>query len=147
MNANLIPGTIVKTVKVNRSRTNMEAVNATGRVQSLSNIVVEEMPTSTEEEMEIYFVPFKKTLSPSALEKAVDKVGCKLVDPVALCATNESDSEFADKYPNATQWRDKNGKVCYAAFAQLLLHKKRGVVVRQDEYHWEDEWFFGCVPK
>jgi hypothetical protein len=136
---------IVRKVKVNRTQTPREAINATGRVQYLNDEVVRDMPTGEGEEKEVFLVSFKKTLTPDQLEQEVEKTGFVLADPVTQCALNEQDPSLADSYPNATQWRDKNGKACYALFARW--NGKRAVGVDQVGYAWGGDWFFVCFRK
>src|SRR5690606_25628549 len=132
-------GIITRKVKVNRSRTSQEALNATRREQYTKRGVVKEMPQGEGEEIEIYLIPFQRLLSVDQLEKEVDNTDFKLVDPIALAALNETDPELADKYPNGTQWRDKNGKACYAFFGRGS-NNLRSVSVGRDDIAWDTYW-------
>ncbi|MBP9766085.1 MAG: hypothetical protein KBD12_02575 [Candidatus Pacebacteria bacterium] len=143
-------GTITKKVKVNRNRTNKEAVKVTGRVQYLNDTVVAEMPSGSEEEIEIHFIPFKKQISPDNLDLEVDELGFKFVDPVALCAANEQDPDFANEHPNVTQWRDKKGKSCYLIFV-CCFGDGRAMKIDTTVGSVDDDWYeyllAACVPK
>lgn len=122
---------IVRKLKVDRTRTRQQAIHATGRVDYINDEVVGEMPIGEGEEKEVFLIPSNE---PRTLDQLEQKFGGKrfaLVDPVTLCALNEQDPTLADEYPNATQWRDKNGKVCYALFS--IWHGSRGVSVDQGD--------------
>ncbi len=153
MRENLIPGTIIKIVKVNRSRTNQQVFESITHKSSLDKKIVEEMPSSEEEEMEIHFVPFRKYFySANVLEEAVDKAGYKFVDPIALCAVYEQDqSPDADYYPNFTQWRNENGRVSYVEFVKTWIGSKTLVVAmsiaRTSDLCLPADYFIGCVCK
>ncbi len=136
---------IIRKVKVNRSRSPQQAIDATGCTQYTENTVVKVMPIGEGEEVDLYLIPFKQQLSVDALEQEVDKAGFVLVDPITLCALNEADPALADTIPNATQWRDKNGKVCYACFGRW--DGKRKVHIYRNDNGWGGYWFFGCVRK
>ena len=132
-------------VRVNRDQTPIQAINATGFIQSVDPEVVNGMPQPEFDEVEVYLICFNQDLSPSELDQKVCNLGLKLVDPITLCALNEQNPLLADKYPNATQWRDKNGKACCALFGPR--HGKRRVEVYQFDSEWNNYWFFACVRK
>ena len=136
---------IIRKVKVNRSRSPQQAIDATGCTQYTDNTVVKVMPIGEGEEVDLYLIPFKKKLSVDNLEEAVDKAGFVLIDPITLCALNEADPALADTIPNATQWRDKNGKACCAYFRRWA--GERVVNIGRNDIGWHGFWFFGCVRK
>jgi hypothetical protein len=136
---------IVRKVKVNRTQTPYEAIKATGRTEYLNDEVVKGMPMGEGEEKEVFLVPFKKTLTPDQLDQEVHKAGFVLADPITQCALNQQDPSLADTYPNATQWRNKNGKACCALFYRW--NGERRVYVRQYVFVWRDVWFFVCFRK
>lgn len=135
----------IRKVKVNRNRTPQQAIDATGRTKHLYDEVVREMPMGEGEEVEVYLIFFKKQLSDDTLEQEVDKAGFVLIDPITLNALNEQDPALADTIPNATQWRDKNGKACFACFR--YWGGKRRVYVLQYDNDCHIDCFFGCVHK
>ena len=140
-----ISNCIIRKVKVNRSLTPQQAIDATCRTKYLNDEVVREMPMGEGEEVDLYLIPFKKKLAVDDLEKEVDKAGFVLVDPITLCALNEQEPTLADTFPNATQWRDKNGKACCAYFGRWGDGRK--VDVYRLDSDWLGSWFFGCVRK
>lgn len=138
-------GTIIRNIKVNRTLSGKQAVNATGRKKYVTDAVVDAMPSGTEVEMEVHLVPFKRYVVATKLDEELAALGYKMIDPIASCAMNEADPELADKYPNGVQWKDASGKFCCAAFDHWL--DGRGVSVRQRGSGWHDSWFFPCVRK
>ncbi len=139
-------GTITKMVKnIDRNRTPEEATKATGRLECLNEEVVREMPMGEGEEKQVFLIPFNKSLTPDLLEQEVDQLDVELVDPNTQCALNEQDPALADNYPNATQWRDKNGKACCALFGRW--DGGREIYVSQRNGKWGVQWFFVCVRK
>lgn len=139
-------GTITRVIKnINRTRTPKQAIMAANCKNYLYDEVVAEMPIGKGQEVEVYLIPFNKQLSVDDLEKEVDKAGFVFVDPVTLSALNEQDRVITDSLPNATQWRDKNGKVCRMTFGRSVIGRE--VCVNQLECVWADYWHFGCVPK
>ena len=132
-------------VRVNRDQTPIQAINATGFIQSVDPEVVNGMPQPEFDEVEVYLICFNQDLSPSELDQKVCNLGLKLVDPITLCALNEQNPLLADKYPNATQWRDKNDKTRCALFDRW--DGKRKVRVHQLDGGWPDGWFFVCFRK
>lgn len=96
---------IIRKVKVDRSRTPQEALDATGRwVQYIDHEVADAMPKGDGEEAEVIF--FKPDLSERNgvisdydLEKEYELRGLKPADPYSVAAVNEADHAFADKMP------------------------------------------------
>lgn len=146
----VISNLITRRVKVDRSRTPQQALDATGRKQYTNRSVVDSMPRSRTVEVEVFF--FKLDLSQSGgyisdadLEKEYDSRGYKPADPYSLAAVNEADPTFADTHPNATHWQDKNGNWCLAAFD--LWNGERGVYVHRSGDGWSVSWWFAGFRK
>lgn len=139
-------GTIIKLVKnIDRVCTPQEALDATERIQFTTKDAVDLIPHGEGKEIEVYLVPLKKKFAVDELEKEIDKIGFKLIDPITLCALNGTEPELADTIPNATQWRDENNKAYCVYFYNWS--GERGVGVCEAEDDWYDHWFFGCVRK
>ena len=141
---------IVRTDKVNRSRSQQEAIEATGRAQYTDRKVVDAMPKGEGDEVEVVF--FKPDLSQrngfisdDDLEKEFELCGLKPADPVSVAAVNEADPAFADEKPNGTHWKDAKGNWCYATFRRWF--GGREVRVRRDGSDWDDYWWFAGVRK
>jgi hypothetical protein len=141
---------IVRKVKVNRSRSPQEALDATGRAQYTNRAVVDSMPKAVADEVEVEF--FKPDLSErngyisdDDLAHEYELRGLKPTDPVSVAAVNEADPDFADKTPHGTHWKDADGKWCFAAFGHWDGKRRVGVYRRSDS--WNDYWWFAGVRK
>ena len=142
---------IVRTAKVNRTRSKQEAIEVTGRAQYTDRKVVDAMPKGEGEEVEVFFFKLDLSernsfISEDDLEKEFDLRGLKAADPISVAAVNEADPAFADTHPNATHWQDENGKWCYAAFDRWVGDGRR-VFVYRDGDGWGDRWWFAGVRK
>jgi len=144
--AEALSNLIVRKVKVNRTRTPQEALDATGRKQYADRNVVDSIPKGDGEEVDVVF--FKPDLSErngyisdDDLEKEFELRGLKPADPFSVAAVNEADLAFADERPNATHWKDANGKWCYAAFRRWD-GGERSVFVDHNGRGWNGRWWF-----
>ena len=135
-------GLIIRSVKVNRTRSPGQALTATGRKLYVTNSVVAAMPRGEGELVELeYFEPGPDAyrngvLTCAALEAEYEKNGLE-PDPIAQAADNEADPAFADEHPNACQWKDADSKYCYAAFRRW--YGGRRVRVRRRDGGWGDD--------
>lgn len=141
---------IVRIVTVDRARSQQQALNATGRKQYTDKGVVATMPRGEGDEVTlIYFKPDESAykdgyLSCAALEAEYEKRGL-VPDPMAQIDDNGANPEFADKTPNACQWKDKDGNYCYVAFGRWS--DERDVYVRRRGSDWLGSWVFAGVRK
>jgi hypothetical protein len=147
----MVSNLVTRRVKVNRSLTPQQALDATGRKQYTDRKVVDNMPKGEGEEVEL--VLFKSDLSErnghisdNDLEKECDQRGLIPADPYSLAALNEVDPAFADTHPNGTHWKDSDGKWCFAAFLRWRV-VARGVDVYRYDYVWRDDWWFAGLRK
>ena len=138
--------TLTKKVTVNRTRPPQDALKATGRTQYVTDSVVASMPKGTGKKVEVEFFKVGKRVIDSELEKEYANRGLVPVDPYSLAAVNEADLAFADEHPNATHWKDEQGKWCYAAFPQWCV-VGRLVYVYRNDVGWRDGWWFGGLRK
>jgi hypothetical protein len=141
---------IVRTAKVNRSRSQQEAIEATGRAQYTDRKVVDAMPKGEGDEVEVVFFKLdlskrKGFITDDDLEKEFELHCLKPADPVSVAAVNEADPTFADKKPNGTHWRDAEGNWCYATFGRWS--DERRVNVYRSGNVWYDYWWFAGVRK
>ena len=141
---------IIRTAEVNRHRSPQEAIEATGRVQYTDRKVVDAMPKTSADEVEVVF--FKPDLSQrnghisnDDLEKEFELRGLKPANPYTLAAVNEADPAFADEKPHGTHWKDAKGNWCYATFSRLS--GEREVSVYRDLDGWGDYWWLAGVRK
>ena len=143
---------IVRHVKVDRTKTPQEVLNATVRKQYTTQGVVDAMPRGKEDEGEVvFFKPRPESydrngcISDDSLEKEFEFHGLKPCDPYKLSQVNADDSAFADEHPNATHWKDENGKWYYAAFHRW--GDERYVLVYRDDGDWHGRWWFAGLRK
>ena len=145
-----ITGMIVRRVTVDRSRTPQTMLNATGRKQYTIQSVVDAMPRGEDNETDVFF--FKPDpavykdgwISEDEVVRQYELRGLK-ADPYAQGAVNEVDPAFADEHPNGTQWKDVQGKWCFAIFDRWA--HERHVDVHRGDNDWDDYWFFAGVRK
>lgn len=141
---------IVRRVKVNRSQTQKQVLDATGRRQYVTDSVVKTMPRDGDGETEVvFFKPDPEVykhgwISNDDVAKEYDKHGLE-PDPYAQAKVNEDDPDFADTHPNACQWKDVDGNWCHAAFYRW--YDERYVRVFRHDDAWHDYWFFAGVRK
>ena len=130
---------IVRHVKVDRTRTPQEAIDATGRTQYVDKDVLSTMPLGEGDEVDVYFVPTKRFVPASEVPAFLAQYGL-VPDPRAQVAVNEADPAFADKYPNGTQWGDN----CCLSFCSWRGERSVGCYRRGND--WSDSWFLSGVP-
>ena len=142
---------IVLHVKVDRIRTPQQVLAATGRRQYVNDDIVSVMPRGDTDEGDIHFFHpspdacVNGVLSDEALKREFDRHGLKPVDPYKLAQANADNPAFADSHPNATHWKDTEGKWCYATFASW--RGERGVSVDRSVNAWLDYWWFAGLRK
>ena len=129
---------IVRRVRVNRTRTPVEVINATGRNKYLNDDVVATMPQGEGDEVDVYFIPIKRLVPVKEVPAFLAQYGL-VPDPRAQAAVNEADSTFADKYPNGTQW----GGNCCLTFDRW--NDERYVSCNRGDFGWSDGWFLSGV--
>lgn len=135
-----VSSTVTRSALIDRTRTFMEALVATGRAQYLNKDVVVTAPKG-EGDAEFMFINLGRDVACSELDEELAKLGFELiVDPQGLAAINEADQAFADNYPNGTQWKDAIGNYCYAVFGRW--DDGRSVRVSQRDRGWRDVWWF-----
>jgi len=149
--AEAVSAFIVRLVPVNRDRTPQEALNATGRKQYTDQKVVDAMPRGKGKDAQvIFFKPRPEAftngyITDEALEKEYAFLGLTPADSYSLCAVNEADPVFADEHPNATHWKDADGKWCFATFHRWNGGRK--VYVNRHDYDWRVDWLFAGLRK
>jgi hypothetical protein len=136
---------LVRTVKVDRTRTPKKALDATGRTQYTTDSVVKAMPKGEGEETEVVFFKIGRYVSDADLDKEYELRGLKPADPYSLAAVNEADPAFADEHPNGTHWKDADDNWCFATFHRW--GGGRGVDVYRLGSGWRGDWFFAGLRK
>ena len=142
-----LTGMTARRVKVNRARSNTEAIAATGRKQYVTKDVVDGMPAGEGEDVTLYYFKPDSScydrhglISCAKVAEQYERHGLK-PDPKAQAADNESDPAFADETPNTCQWQDADGNYCCAAFGRW--DGGREVSVGRDG----SDWSFAGVRK
>lgn len=150
--AEAVSNLIVRRVKVDRTNTPQQVLDATGRRQYVDADVVKSMPKGEGDEGNVFFFKPRPeaydesgSISDDNLEGEFEFHGLKPCDPYKLAQVNTDDPAFADKRPNATHWKDANGKWCYTAFS--CWYVERGVSVRRGGSGWVDSWWFAGLRK
>ena len=140
---------LTRRVRVNRNRSPYEAIDATNRKLYLDRKVVVSMPRGGGDEVEVFFFKPGRYLTDADLSREYKLHELIPVDPYSLAAVNEADSAFAFTRPNATHWKDGDGKWCYIAFlsASPELEDERRVVASSDNVVWSDDYWFAGVKK
>ena len=139
---------IVHIISVNRSRTPKAALKAAGRIQYVTDEVVEAMPRGKGDEVKlVYFKPDESVykdgyLSCKALDDEYKRLGL-VPDPQAQIDDNAANPVFADKTPNACQWKDKDGNWCFAALGRCS--DGRMVRINRRANDWHGVWSFAGV--
>lgn len=131
---------IIRRVKVDRTRSPEEVVNATDRTQYVNKDVLATMPKGEGDEVDVWFVPTEGRVPVSETLAFLAQYGL-VPDPRAQAAVNEEDPSFADQHPNGTQWGDN----CYLAFGGGR-HGKRGVDCDRFDDGWLGIWWLEGVP-
>jgi hypothetical protein len=141
---------IVRRVKVDRTLTPMEVIDATGRAKYVDKKIVETMPKGEGEEVD--FVLFKPEpeeytrpgfMSDDDLDKALDRRGL-IYDPRAQTKVNEYDPALADERPNGTHWKEGDH---YNFVTFYRWSGERNVYVNRSSDGWDVSWWFGGVRK
>ncbi len=134
-------GTIIRHVRVDRTCTPRQALNATGRTQYVDKDVLATMPLNAEhgDEVDVYFVPTKRYVLAKEVPAFLAQYGL-VPDPRAQAAVNEADPAFADECPNGSQWGDD----CYLTFDNWC--DARYMSCERDDGGWDGRWFLSGVP-
>lgn len=140
-----ISNMIVRTVKVNRTQSPQEMLNATGRKQYANSDVVATIPRGEGEEKEVFFFKLDRYVSDDELEKEYELRGQKPADPYSLAKVNQDDPAFADTHPNGTHWKDESGNWNFSAF--FRGSDERNVFVSRSSFEWDHYWWFAGVRK
>lgn len=139
---------IVRRVKVDRTRTPQQVLDATGRRQYTDPNVVANMPGRGNgiEELDVYFFPLRRSASDEEVEAARKLHGLERpADSYAVAQVNTDDPSFADTHPNFTHWQDANGRWCHAAFDRW--HDERSVRVDRSARGWGGLWWVPGLRK
>lgn len=137
---------IVRHVKVDRTRSPQEVLDATGRKQYTDRDVVKTMPRGEGEgeEVDVYFFNLDYDPTPAELDREYELRQLK-ADPIAQAQVNTDDPAFADDRPNNCQWGLENGVASFAVFDRWV--GERDVNVLRYDGRWYRRCRFGGVRK
>ena len=135
-----IANTVVRMVRnIRRSRTPMQAIDATRRSKYVDDSIVATMPVGDgPEEAELVYFHLGRYVSEDDLAKEYETLGL-VPDSQAQCADNEADPAFADAKPNGSQWKDGK-KWNFVAFSRR--GGGRGVGCVRIGRGWIGSWWF-----
>jgi hypothetical protein len=124
-----------------------QSLDVSERRPCVNDAALKTMPVDCiEGEVEVHFVPVKKITAPADLDSRLNQLGYRLVSPLTLLAVNRLDQGFADRFPNATQWKHSDGNFyCLAFDRDNRTDNRRRVVVDQIVYSYSTDWYHGCV--
>jgi hypothetical protein len=132
--------TLARTVAIDSGHTPMHCVEATGRNKYVTDSVVSSMPRSPGGEVTLELYCFGKYMPCAEVEAWQNAPGYRAAFPDELLKMNEDDPAFADERPNGTQWKDAQGKYCFA-YCDLWDDERLVGVGRYDEGWGDDFWF------
>lgn len=139
-------------VRVDRRRSSLGAINATGRIKHIDLNVVNNMPKGEGDEVEVVF--FKPNLSGRVGNISYDDFkndfelrGLDPADPISLAAVNEVKCDLADRVRNCTYWKDHEGHLCYMAFLRIDDDREVHVVRAVDNVYWDNRFWLAGIPK
>lgn len=145
VHAEVFGNIVVRQATVNRTRSQYEALVATGRSLHLNKSVVKTIPSATGD-IEAIFVNFGQNVDCDKLDNELATLGFELiVDPQGLAAINEADRAFADGHPNGIQWKDSKGNYCYVVFSRWGTGPS--VFMYRHGDGWGGAWWFPCRRK
>lgn len=120
-------------------------LDKTKRTQYVNEDVLSELKVGKIQEGMVFFKP-DNYVTCKELEKEFKQRNLVPVDLASLCQYDIDNPGRMDemKYVG-TQWKNKDGKFCYASFSRWS--DERGVSVNQDGNDWDDGWWFAGVGK
>lgn len=117
--------------------TPQQALDSTKRTQYVDKDVLDTWPTVTGK---IEFFKLYRYVSAKELDEEYEKRGL-VPSPFAMC--EQDGPEVYEKEYVATQWKDADGKFCYASFERWC--GRRSVYVDRDDGVWFGYWSFSGV--
>lgn len=109
-------GIIARLIKVDRSQSPKQVIQATGRVGwYIDETVLTEMPREGRAEDQTLFFELDYGPTVDELDREYEARDMR-PDPYAVSQAMIDDPTFADERPVAVQWRNKHGRACCAIF-------------------------------
>jgi hypothetical protein len=132
-----------------RTRSPEEMINALNRYfpekfnRDLS--ILKNIPRGEGDEVAVQFFKLDRWVSDDLLALEYQKRGLT-PDPYAQAAVNEANPDFAIKYKNGTQWKDKHGNWCRIIFYGGGGQSDSSVrVIYSGNAGWDNGWWIGGV--
>jgi len=136
---------IRRAVKVDRTKTAAEVIDATSRVRWYTDEqVLAEMPLDGREEDIVKFFELDYDPTVDELDREY-KTRILRPDPAAVAQAMTDDPALADERPVSVQWRNSKGHACYAIFDRY--GGKRDVRVDRGDDGWDRDYRFAGVRK
>lgn len=139
---------ITRHVKVDRSRTAAQAIEATGRAVVSPSATFEPILATASmegpEEVDVHFFGLDYDPTPIQLAVEYETRGLK-PDLAAQAAVNEDDPVFADERPNGLQWVSKRGESYFVLF--FREEHEYHIHLWDSDHRWRKGWLFGGVRK
>jgi hypothetical protein len=135
---------LVPLVIVDLDLIGMAMINATGRKTHMNNDIVATMPRARVKRATLNFFQTGRRTPVGELDAEAEKRGLILADPHTLTSFNAEHPEFADTFPNGTQWRVGSGDFCYVAFYISEDERRVNVFRRNDDWTGR-EWIAGFL--
>jgi hypothetical protein len=141
----MVSNIIRRVVKVDRTKTAAEIIDATGRVKwYIDEEVLAEMPLDGREEDTVEFFELDYDPTVDELDREYEARGLR-PDLVAVAQAMTDDPAFTDERSVAVQWRDSQGRTCFAVFNRDV--GERYVSVYRFGIRWHRLYRFAGVRK
>lgn len=121
-----------------------QAIKATGRTQYIDKDVLKTASKLTGRKIEFFTVNKYFTCKKLEEEYASRNLIPASIEDICRFDVTQKDEMDNKKYV-ATQWKDKDGNFCYAAFDRWI--GGRYVSVHRRVNDWRDGWTFAGVPQ
>jgi hypothetical protein len=137
---------IYRRVKVNSSLTFEDALKATRCYFDIPNEeFVRCVPNCQKEESEVLFFRVNSFLYDEGLAEEYERRGLIPADPYSLAKVNEDNLTFMNERPNATHWKDAQGRWCIVSFD--CFHNVRRVSTSLHVGQWPQIYWFAGIRK
>jgi hypothetical protein len=141
----MVSNFVTRHVRVDRSLTPAQAIEATGRVRGyVDEQVLTDIPTEgrDEDDQVVFELGYDPTVD--ELDREYEDRGL-CPDPMGTTKLMADDPAFADERSLVVQWRDSKGRACYAIFGRWP--GERLVGVNRSDYGWSRSSRFAGVRK
>ena len=139
-------------VKVEGARTPRQILEWTGCSVKADDAVLATMPHGSGDKAHLYLFHVGRPLDGGEMDNEYEIRGLVPADPYTLAAFNQINPEFVEEHPNATYWRDSDGKPSCILFDEWHHHRFVNVskderTERGDEKVFGSRLWFAGLPK